>query len=254
MTTHKAFKRRVRTRMAKTGESYTAARRQLLEHADAPPPETAPAAASGLDPVEAAGSTRADAPATAGRDPAAPPTSDDSVVRVTGRNYAAWYGLLDAWGAAARGHTATAAWLAGEHGVPGWWAQSITVAYERVRGLRARHQMPGGFEVTVVRTLAADPEQALRAFTDEQTRERWLPGSGMRQRPTSAAGVARFDWPEPASRLMVAVVAKGPGRATVNVVHAKLADAAAAEERKAFWRERLEVLRSFLEHGPAATE
>lgn len=30
MTTQKSFKRRVRDRMAKTGESYTAARRQLL--------------------------------------------------------------------------------------------------------------------------------------------------------------------------------------------------------------------------------
>ena len=30
MTTQKTFKRRVRDRMAKTGESYTAARRQLV--------------------------------------------------------------------------------------------------------------------------------------------------------------------------------------------------------------------------------
>ena len=30
MTTQKTFKRRVRDRMAKTGESYTAARRQLI--------------------------------------------------------------------------------------------------------------------------------------------------------------------------------------------------------------------------------
>ncbi len=253
MTTHKTFKRRVRTRMAKTGESYTAARRQLLEHADVEAPETAAPASPGPDPVEAVPSTRADATATARRDPAAPPTSDESVVRVTGRPYAAWFSVLDAWGAAEQGHTAIAAWLAGEHGVPGWWAQSITIAYERARGRRALHQMPGGFEVTVVRTLAVDPDEALRAFTDEKTRERWLPGSGMRQRPTNAAGVARFDWPEPASRLMVAVVAKGPGRATVNVVHSRLTDAAAAEERKAFWRERLEVLKSLLEGGPAAT-
>jgi len=226
MTTHKTFKRRVRSRMAKTGESYTAARRQLLAHAEP------------VTPVPAAPSA---------------PTSDESLVRATGRTYDAWFALLDAWGEAERGHTAIAAWLAAEHGVPGWWTQSITVAYERARGLRAVHQMPGRFEVGVTRTLAVDPGQVLGAFTDEQTRERWLPGSGMRQRPTTAAGVARFDWPEPPSRVMVAVIAKAPGRATVNVVHSRLADAAAAEERKAFWREQLGVLKSVLDGGPTAT-
>ncbi len=35
MTQQKTFKRRVRARMAKTGESYTAARRQLLADAAA---------------------------------------------------------------------------------------------------------------------------------------------------------------------------------------------------------------------------
>ena len=42
MTQQKTFKRRVRARMAKTGESYTAARRQLLT--DAPPPFEPPVA------------------------------------------------------------------------------------------------------------------------------------------------------------------------------------------------------------------
>ena len=41
MTTQKTFKHRVRDRMAKTGESYTAARRQLIAKGDVP--ETAPA-------------------------------------------------------------------------------------------------------------------------------------------------------------------------------------------------------------------
>ena len=40
MTTQKTFKRRVRDRMAKTGESYTAARRQLIAAGDQPDPGT----------------------------------------------------------------------------------------------------------------------------------------------------------------------------------------------------------------------
>ena len=37
MTTQEAFKKRVRTRMAKTGEKYAAARRQLLTPTVSPP-------------------------------------------------------------------------------------------------------------------------------------------------------------------------------------------------------------------------
>ena len=38
MTTQKTFKRRVRERMAKTGESYTTARRMLISKGDRPEP------------------------------------------------------------------------------------------------------------------------------------------------------------------------------------------------------------------------
>ncbi|MBA3587552.1 MAG: hypothetical protein H0W41_07935 [Chloroflexi bacterium] len=42
MTTQKTLKRRVRARAAKTGESYTAARAQLLRKADPPAPAPEP--------------------------------------------------------------------------------------------------------------------------------------------------------------------------------------------------------------------
>ncbi len=106
MTTQKTFKRRVRARMAKTRESYTAARRKLV---DARP-------------------------------------AVEKVVAATGRTWDSWFGLLDAWDAAARTHTETARWLRELHAVPSWWSQSITVAYEQARGLRVPgQQVSGGF-------------------------------------------------------------------------------------------------------------
>src|SRR3712207_3275274 len=108
MTTQKSFKRAVRERMAKTGERYTAARAHLL-------------------------------PAEPG-EPAAPDyvprMSDDAVRRATGRGWDEWFAVLDAWDAAEHEHKAIATWLGSEHGVPGWWAQGITVEYEKARGLR----------------------------------------------------------------------------------------------------------------------
>jgi len=181
MPTQKLFKRRVRTRMAKTGESYTSARLQLLRKATE------------------ADSVAPDAPTTAPEpevvDRSVMNVPDASMVERTGRSHAEWFALLDAWGAADRTHTEIARWLGTEHGVPGWWTQSITVAYERARGRRARHQMTAGFEVTVNRTVEVDASTALSAFTDDAVREQWLPDAAMRPRPTRAAATARFDGP-----------------------------------------------------------
>lgn len=232
MVTQKVFKQRVRTRMAKTGESYTTARHQLLRKATEPavsPPEP-------------------DAPMVApSAEAAALPTSDDAVRRATGRDYADWFGLLDGWGATDHSHTEIARWLVGEHGIDGWWSQSVTVAYERARGMRAVHQMPGGFEVAVTRTVGVDADRLLAAFTSSAIRERWLPGVELRQRPTKAAGGARFDWSEPPSRVVVAVAPKGDRKATVAVQHAKLPDAETADRLKVAWRTWLTDLKAVLE-------
>ena len=69
MTRQSTFKRKVRARMTKTGESYTAARRRLIEAGETP--ATNPTA------VE-------------------PRVSDDAVRNATGRTWAAWFELLDA--------------------------------------------------------------------------------------------------------------------------------------------------------------
>ena len=169
--------------------------------------------------------------------------------RATGKGHAEWFALLDAWGATTHTHTEIARWLSETHGVPGWWTQNITVNYERARGMRAPHEMGDGFSISVTRTIAADPERILAAFTDTSIRKRWLPGAGMRQRPTRAALTARFDWSEPPSRIVVTVDPKGPGKGLVAVGHEKLPDAEAAERFKASWREALATLKALLERS-----
>jgi hypothetical protein len=173
--------------------------------------------------------------------------SEAAVTKATGRGHAEWFALLDAWGAIERRHAEIAAWLVAEHGVSGWWSQSITVAYERARGRRSRHEMRDGFQVGVNRTIAADAEHLLDAFLREAVLERWLPGGVMTPRRTTAPLTARFDWLEPPSRVAVYVTAKGAGRATVSIVHEKLSDAASAEHLKTLWRDRLTTLKDLLE-------
>ena len=237
MPTQKVFKQRVRARLAKTCEAYTAARHQLLRKAEdlqAPPKPTEPS-------TEAPAFTPTDAIPADGL-----LVADEAMVRATGRGHAEWFAILDEWGATVHTHTEIARWLSDNHGTPGWWNQNLTVAYERARGLRVRHEMADGFSISVTRTVHVAPEQALGAFTDESRRAGWL-SEPMHQRPTRARNTARFDWDEPPSRVVVSLVPRDDGRTTIAVSHERLPDAQAGEQLKARWREWLAALKTVLE-------
>lgn len=221
MPTQKTFKQRVRTRMAKTGEAYTAARHQLLDKAGA-----------------------ADQPGSPGDGAPAFSTTDEAIRRATGRPHHEWFAILDGWGATQRTHTQIARWLHEDQAVGSWWSQSITVDYERARGMRAQHEMTSGFSVSVTRTLGQDADTLLRAFTDAKERTAWLPDAPLAPRPTRAKLTAQFDWADPASRVVVTVTPKGVARATITVSHERLPDARVAESLKRSWRTWLDTLKS----------
>ena len=213
MTSQQSFKRRVRARMQKTGESYTAARAQLL-----PTPDPGP--------------------------DYEPQFSDESVRRNTGRGYPEWFAALDQWGAADRRHSEIARWLGDEFGIPGWWCQNVTVEYERARGLRPlRGDRDGTHNVSASRTVAVPLERLYEAFLDPARLERWQ----LRTRSAQPARSARFDWEDGASRVIVGFAAKGDAKSTVAVSHERIADADTADGLKAMWRERLGELKAQLE-------
>jgi uncharacterized protein YndB with AHSA1/START domain len=225
MTTQKTFKQRVRARSTKTGESYTAARAQLLRKAD---PAAGPAGPA-IDAMELTG------------------VSEAAMRRATGRGIAEWLEILDAWGAREQKHSDIARRLVGEHGIPGWWAQNVTVGYERARGMRVRHQDSGGFSVTASRTISTPAERISDAFTDEALRSRWLPDAPISIRTANRGRSARFDWDEPPSRVGFNLFPKGEGKTQIGLEHEKLPDADVAAHMKAMWRERLTALKDQLE-------
>ena len=224
MTKQRTFKRRVRERMAKTGESYTAARRMLIQGGDIP--ETAVAEFQ-------------------------PPVADERVLEATGRGWQAWFEALDGWGAARHTHKEMASWLREEHGVDGWYAQSITVGYERARGLRAPGEHADGFAIGASKTIAVPVARLFDAFEEPSLRERWLPGADMRVRTATAPKSARYDWEDGSTRLIVGFEDAGDSKSRVALSHERLPDADTAEEMKTWWRERLVALKSELEGGRA---
>ena len=161
MTEHKSFKRLVRARMAKTGESYTAARAMLLR---------------GEEPAGAAEVRLA--------------TSDETIRERTGRGWEEWFGMLDEWGAAGRSHRETARWLAEQQGLHplAWNVQAVASSYERARGLREPGEKNDGFAITASKTVGVPVERLYDAFVDDSLRTDWLPDGQLSARTATSRG------------------------------------------------------------------
>lgn len=223
MTTHRSFKRLVRARMSKTGESYVTARTRLLAGTDA-------------------------------QTTAAPPvlaTSDAEILRRSGRGWEQWFDLLDEWGAADLAHREIARLVAGELHIEPlvWEAQAISLSYERARGGRAVGERSDGFTITASKTIGTNPATVFAAFADESDRAAWLADGALSLRTATQPKSLRFDWQDGATRVNVVIDPKGDAKSTVTVEHARLGDAAAADLMKTYWRGALASLASHIEAG-----
>lgn len=172
---------------------------------------------------------------------------DKALRNATGKGRGEWYAKLDAWGATNRQYREIAEWLTSSHGLSRWWAQKLIVEYEEDRGVRDPGvQRDGSFSVGASKTVDVPVDRLFDAFVDARQRGRWLPGSGLRKRSAVARRSARFDRGD-ASRVDVAFVAKDKEKSQVTVQHERLPNAKAAQEAKAYWRERLTTLKTLLE-------
>jgi hypothetical protein len=221
MPRDKDRKRIIRDRMKKTGESYTAARAHVISrgHVTKPP-------------------TRAvDHAALAGM-------SDDTIVAKTGRTWHEWARVLDADDAAAMPHRDIAALVHGKHGVGDWWAQTVTVGYERIKGLRERGQRrSGAYEAGKSKTFNVPVKALFKAWADDATRRRWLDGVESTVRTATAPKSLRLQWPD-GTIVVVGFTAKTEAKSAVALTHTKLRDKAASDKAKKYWTDRLDALAS----------
>lgn len=217
MPKNKDLKRKIRARMAKTGERYTTARAHLLGR---PEPTALPD----------------DHEALAGQ-------TDATVAKATGRDWAAWVALLDESGATELGHTEIAK-LAAEHVDNLWWAQTVAVGYGRLLGKREPGMgCDGDYKASKSKTLPADAptvHAALVALAEDDAWRGTLAFTGATE-PKSV----RFAGAD-GSRAALWIAPKGPDKCSVSVDHGKLPDAEARDAAKDAWAERLQALANSL--------
>jgi uncharacterized protein YndB with AHSA1/START domain len=217
MPKQKDLKRRVRVRMDKTGESYTTARAHLLRKKSPSLPDNY---------QELAG------------------MSDEAVAAKTGKNWREWVAALDAIDATGMTHTDIARRVNEQTGLD-WWSQTVTVGYERIRGLREIGQRrSGSYEASRSRTFPVPVEQLFDAFADAKRRRRWLTDEVTIRKATPHKSV-RITWND-GSDVVAYLTAKGAAKSSVAITHAKLPSRKAADAAKALWTERLDALGALL--------
>jgi len=213
MTKQESLKRRIRSRMQKIGERYAAARRVLIAHT----------------------------PKRKRTWVSEPETSDEAVKNATGRSWEAWCDLIDAWPGHSKGHTAIAAYLNKELGIDSWWAQGVTVGYERITGLRLPYQRPdGSFTASKSRTVFADAVSLNRMLRNADDHKDLFPGHATEIRSRVSAKSVRFVIGNGTALLNVTPMQDG--RSKVSVEHSKLATPEETERWRFFWGEWLEAL------------
>jgi hypothetical protein len=223
MPTNKDFKRLVRGRMQKTGESYTTARAHLRKQKPTAPARPVPA----------------DYARVAGK-------SDALLKEKTGCTWERWVKALDRAKAHTWPHREIAKYVMEKYKTPGWWAQTVTVGYERIKGLRAVGQRRDGwYEANKSKTFAVPLTQLYGAFHDARIRARWLPGVDLTVRTATREKSMRFTWPDNTS-VVVGFERKGPAKSLVALMHGKLPDRDSATRVKVFWTKRLAELGAML--------
>ena len=171
--------------------------------------------------------------------------SDEAVEAKTGKTWSRWFKHLDAAGAKRMTHQEITAHLRDKHDVRPWWTQMVAVTYEQARGLREKHEKPGGYEISVSRTIAAPVSKAFKAWTDEKMRRKWLPTNFTIRKSTSNKTL-RITWNDDTD-VVAAFYSKGDGKCQVVAQHGKLPDAKAGAKMKIFWADALGRLKESLE-------
>ncbi len=174
--------------------------------------------------------------------------SDVAVKKRTGRNWKEWFAILDKAGAGKMTHKEIVAFLGSRYGkkASGWWQQMIAVTYEQARGLREKHEKPGGYQISVSKVLEVPLKELFAYWDDGRLRRRWLTEDDVIVRKSTPKKSMRFTWVDKRTALNVNFYAKGKSKSQVVVQHCMLADLKEADKRKAYWKQMLERLNSVL--------
>ena len=174
---------------------------------------------------------------------------DASLIARTGADWATWLARIDDWGGASATHTAIAAWVGpqvqNDDGKGFWWAQAITVGYERLRGRRELGQTcDGQWSASKSVTVAGSVAEGRDRLLGPARLADWAP-AGLQPRPAGAARSVRYTDAE--GHTVSAWLTEKPGpRCAIGLQVEGLPSAEARDAAKAAWTVHLGALKALL--------
>ena len=173
--------------------------------------------------------------------------SDEAVKAKTGKNWKQWFDILDRAGGKKMSHQEMVKCVSSEHKAGPWWQQMIAATYEQQRGMRAAHERPDGFQISISKTLNAPVRSVYQEFASEKRRAEWLGESKLAVRKATPNKSIRVTWKDGKTSLEIAFAQKATNKSQVVVQHSKLPDAKTAAKMKTYWRAMLDRLQTALE-------
>jgi uncharacterized protein YndB with AHSA1/START domain len=194
--------------------------------------------------------------------------TDAAAQAATGKTMKAWFAELDGLGGTARGRRELVQHLYGVLDKDEWWATTIAVEYERVRGAVEKDGAPKGYSICSTKTIAAPVADVFAAFGDARRLDAWLgpetsvefaEGGELRNADGDRASFSRIragkdlrlDWNRaglaPGTKVEVLFADKGKGKTGVTLNHTRIQDRCDADRLRAAWAHALDALKAHLE-------
>ena len=174
--------------------------------------------------------------------------SEEAVRKATNKGWDEWFALMDKEGCREMNHTEMARLLRDKLGVSAWWSQTVTVAYERERGMRKVHERVDGFSVGRTRTVDAPRGRVWAALHDPSFMAKWLPDitiTLVSEKPPQRMQASLPD----GTTLEFAMDEKPGDRCMISAAQSKIADEKTAAVLKEAWTERMNRLQQHYSSG-----
>ena len=175
-----------------------------------------------------------------------PSTSTEAVKKATGKSLEQWFKILDGIAAEKLPHKEIAEKLKGEFGTSGWWAQMITVEYERKIGRRVVGQTStGDFHATATKTVVGTMDDALRQWQQASDNKDSFGSIKITVKPRVSKTEKRRYWRTSladGSKITVVIASKSHDKSLIAIDHESLQDQEAIKRWKAYWKGYLKGL------------
>jgi len=169
-----------------------------------------------------------------------------SIEKATGKSWDEWITFLEKIQAHQLSHKEIAEKLAEQDGVSGWWAQTITVAYEQHIGRRKPGQTSDGrYQVSVSKTVKGTMDEALNKWLQVVNGRQNFSDVALTRTPTTSQSDTFRYWHcglSDGSRVSLSIYQKAPDKAVLGLGHEKLKSQDLTGHWRTYWKSLLEKI------------